>query len=325
MMMKNAMRRRAALSGIIRTSRASAAHHQRSFSAPAISLSVLKDLRTLSGAPMMECKKALESSNGEIREAMDWLRKHGAAKASSKLAGRDATEGLVGVKVNAEGTKASIVKVASETDFAGRSSAFVTLVTLVAEATLESTSHGLLDDAQILEASFDKKTVKDAMDEAIVAIRENLRVSHAQSLTATEGILIGYVHGRVDSSDVAGTAAAVVHVAPKEGTSVSIQLLADAGKKLAMHIVAAKPIYLSPADVPQEEIEREKEILRTQMANTNKPPEMLEKIVIGKMRKFYEVVCLTEQAHMVIEGNPTVSKAFDEMGIVIKQFEAQSI
>jgi elongation factor Ts len=216
---------------------------------------------------MMECKKALESSNGEIREAMDWLRKHGAAKASSKLAGRDATEGLVGVKVNAEGTKASIVKVASETDFAGRSSAFVTLVTLVAEATLESTSHGLLDDAQILEASFDKKTVKDAMDEAIVAIRENLRVSHAQSLTATEGILIGYVHGRVDSSDVAGTAAAVVHVAPKEGTSVSIQLLADAGKKLAMHIVAAKPIYLSPADVPQEEIEREKEILRTQVCH----------------------------------------------------------
>ena len=235
---------------------------------PAVSLAVLKDLRHRSGAPMMECKKALESSQGDIREAIDWLRKHGAAKASSKLAGREAVEGLVGIKVNELGTHAAIVKVASETDFAGRSAAFVQLVTLVAEATMESNTKGLLDESQRLTASFQNKTVKEAMDEAIVAIRENISVSYAHSLTATEGIWVGYVHGRVDTSDVAGTAAALVHITPKEGMDISNQILMDAGKKLAMHIVAAKPLYMNPIDVPQEDVDKEKEILRAQVRHT---------------------------------------------------------
>ena len=260
-MMMNAVRRVAALSRG-RTSTAMALH-QRSFAA-ATSLAALKDLRSQSGAPMMECKKALESSNGDLKEAMDWLRKHGAAKASSKLVGREATEGLVGVKVNANGTKASMVKVASETDFAGRSAAFVHLVTMVAEATMASPA-GVLDAAHILESSFDNKTVKDAMDEAIVAIRENIQVSYAQSLTATQGVWVGYVHGRIENSEVAGTAAALVHVAPRDGMDVSVQTLTDAGKKLAMHIVAAKPLYLNPDGVPAEEVEREKDILRVQV------------------------------------------------------------
>ena len=216
----------------------------------------------------MECKKALESSQGDIREAIDWLRKHGAAKASSKLAGREAVEGLVGIKVNELGTHAAIVKVASETDFAGRSAAFVQLVTLVAEATMESNTKGLLDESQRLAASFQNKTVKEAMDEAIVAIRENISVSYAHSLTATEGIWVGYVHGRVDTSDVAGTAAALVHITPKEGMDISNQILMDAGKKLAMHIVAAKPLYMNPIDVPQEDVDKEKEILRAQVRHT---------------------------------------------------------
>jgi elongation factor Ts len=240
--------------------------HKRSFAA-AISLSALKDLRAQSGAPMMECKKALESSNGDLKDAMDWLRKHGAAKASSKLAGREATEGLIGIKVNRDGNKASIVKVASETDFAGRSAAFVHLVTIVAEATMASSVTGILDEEQILESSFDNKTVKDAMDEAIVAIRENIKVSYAHSLEASHGVWVGYVHGRMENSEVAGTAAAVVHVTPKDGVNVSVEVLKDAGKKLAMHIVAAKPLYLNPETVPSEEIEREKDILRVQVCS----------------------------------------------------------
>lgn len=288
------------------------------------SMSMLKDLRAQSGAPIVECKKALEHAGDDMQAAMEWLREHGAAKASSKLQGRETTEGLVGLKVSADGKSAALVKVASETDFAGRSAQFVSLVGHVASATLESGADGVLSEDAILAASSEGKSVKDVMDEAIVAIRENLSVPDAKKLESQDGIVVGYVHNKIDSSD-AGTAAAVVEVAPVAGTSVSEDVLQSAGKKIAMHIVAARPLYLSPASVPAEEVEKETDILTKQMEESGKPAAIVEKIVTGRMQKFYAGVCLTEQEHMIEQDNPKISKVLKDLGIELKRFETLSI
>lgn len=191
---------------------------------------------------------------------MDWLRQHGVAKATSKVGERDAAEGLVGVRVSEDGSNAAIVKVSAETDFASRSADFATLITAVADDTLVSETSGALD------ISNPSDTVKAALDEAILAIRENLSLSHAVKLTCTEGQWVGYVHGRLPGSDVAGTAAALVHVQPLSGKTVSSEVMQEAGKKLAMHVVAAKPAYFSPETVPEDVVQKEKSVLMEQVS-----------------------------------------------------------
>lgn len=300
------------------------------------SMELLKDLRTRSGAPIVDCKKALQHADNDMAGAMDWLREHGAAKASSKLKGRETSEGLIGMTTSADGKSASLVKLASETDFAGRSAMCVDLVLSVAEAALETRS--LVDTETILETKAsaaadsggNSKTVKDLLDEAIVAIRENLSLPNVVRMEAGSeggnGILVGYVHNRVDPSRDAGTAAALVELAPEEGKKdVTKETLQAVGKKLAMHVVAARPQYMSPEDVPESELEKEKEILTKQQESSGKPPEIVEKIVLGRLRKFYEGVCLTEQAHMIEEKNPKVGKVLKSHGITIKRFELLSI
>ena len=272
----------------------------------------------------MECKKALQAVGDDLSAAMDWLREHGAAKASSKVQGRETTEGLVGLKVAADGKSAALVKVASETDFAGRSSKFVDLLLNVADATLQSSKDGALEEDVVLQATAGGKTVKELLDEAIVAIRENLSVANALKLQSADGILVGYVHNRIDASD-AGTAAALVEVAPIKGKDIDLDFLKSTGKKLAMHIVAAKPQYAAPDDVPPDVVEKEKAILMKQNEDSGKPPEILEKIVNGRLRKFYETVCLTEQAHMIEDQNPKVSKVLKGLGVELKRFETLSI
>lgn len=334
----------AAALGRLTVSRAFAVSSSFSFSTSSSqqSLSALiKELRAQSGAPIVDCKKALEKCGNDMQAAFDWLREHGAAKASSKVAGRATLEGLVGLKFGNSnngdslvqqadnfGTSAALVKVASETDFAGRSGKFVELVLHVADATLQQSSlQGALEEAFLLQAtSSEGKTVKDHLDEAIVAIRENLSVSEAMRLISSaedeRSLLVGYVHNRIGALNV-GSAAAVVEVAPIEGSSgadVSLEQLQATGKKLAMHVVAARPLYLTPEDVPDDELEKEKAILSKEVVNTGKKPEMVEKIVLGKLRKFYESVCLTEQAHLIEEKNPKVSKVLQEQGIVVKNF-----
>ena len=237
----------------------------RSFAA--VSMQLIKELRSQSGAPIGECKKALEAtSDGNMEEAMDWLRQHGAAKASAKAQGREAAEGLVGLRVADDGSAAAIIQISSETDFASRSAAFVNLVTHTADAALSQTNvKGNLEEEVLLSSEYNDKSVKDALDEAVVAIRENLGVSSAMRLGSDQGRFVGYVHGRVEGSPVVGTAASVVHVVGKNESDVSDEVLMDAGKKLAMHVVAAKPQYLTPNDVPADVIAKEKDILTQQV------------------------------------------------------------
>jgi len=328
------------------------------------SLALLKELRSRSGAPIVDCKKALQhaagSSEGDqdddeavLASASDWLREHGAAKVSSKVDGRETSEGLVGLRIsddddnNGRSSAAVLVKLASETDFASRSSTCVDLVLNAAQAALLSTCKAAhrtaenLDEETILQAKTEgDKTVKDLLDEAIVSIRENLSFPDAIRIEAGGGddgggILVGYVHNRIDNDKDAGTAAAVVELAPdpdrrrssssSAAVAVSDDELRDAGKKLAMHVVAARPLYLSPDDVPQDALEREKEILTKQQEGSGKPADIVEKIVLGRLRKYYKDACLTEQGHMIEEKNPTVGKFLKQKGIVVKQFAALTI
>jgi elongation factor Ts len=227
------------------------------------SMAQLKKLRAISGAPIIECKKALTEVSGNVDDAMDWLRKHGAAKAAQKTSGRDAEEGLVACVVSQDEKSASLVKISSETDFAGKSPAFVQFVTHVAESTLGSSDAGSLDSEAVLNLESNSKTVQFALEEAIVAIRENLGISSALKVTTDDGMFVSYVHGRVDNVSPAGSAAAVVELAGK----ADAESMQEAGKKLAMHIVAAKPSYLTPESVPTDIVEREKEVLQSQVCS----------------------------------------------------------
>lgn len=224
----------------------------------------LKDLRSLSGAPIVDCKKALGETNGDLDLALDWLRQHGAAKATKKLSGREAVEGLVACAVSDDGKSASIVKVSSETDFAGKSDAFVRLATHIAAATLNSNVEGILEPQSILSLEHESKSVQVAMDDAIVAIRENLGIASAVKVTTEDGLLISYVHGKADGKSNAGSAGAIVEIVG-EGVK-DIEMAGEVGKKLAMHIVAAKPAYLSPEVVPVDAVEKERAILESQVS-----------------------------------------------------------
>lgn len=306
-----------------------------STTSPAYSTAQLvKVLREATGAPMMECKKALSSPevNNDIEKAREWLRKHGSAKASSKVAGREALEGLVGIRIETgegEGGKravASLVKVASETDFASRSPAFSSFVQEVADSAASSTPAEVSDVASFLSSATngDGRPLNEGLKDAILAIRENLRVDSISLLEASDpdSVLAGYVHGRASPDVTCGTAASIVEVGmttsdDREGWYVAH----DAAKKLAMHVVAAKPLYLNPASVPEDVVEKEKQILTEKMEGSNKPPEILEKIVTGQLRKFYEGICLSEQSHMVEEGNPKVEKALKGLGLELRGFK----
>eukprot|EP00560_Eucampia_antarctica_P000744 CAMPEP_0197841824 /NCGR_PEP_ID=MMETSP1437-20131217/46395_1 /TAXON_ID=49252 ORGANISM="Eucampia antarctica, Strain CCMP1452" /NCGR_SAMPLE_ID=MMETSP1437 /ASSEMBLY_ACC=CAM_ASM_001096 /LENGTH=397 /DNA_ID=CAMNT_0043451627 /DNA_START=63 /DNA_END=1259 /DNA_ORIENTATION=- len=342
---------------------------------------LIKELRASTGAPMMECKKALEAvDGGDLEEAAKWLRTNGSAKVLSKVSGREASEGLVGICFSSsdeseDSDVAAIVKVSSETDFASRSEAFFNLVKNVAEATMkvvdddDDVSCGIIvvwlsllsnvvdddddddddnnninnktsnnncegaysvDVNQLLSIAVDNgndgssNTLKDTLEEAVLAIRENLSISQATAVrkTTDNSILAGYVHGKV--CDFAGTSAALVEIASIAPNN-NREDMKEIGKKLAMHVVAAKPTYLSPSDIPEDVLQKEKTILMEQMTDSGKPAHILEKIVNGRLRKFYESVCLTEQAHLVEEGNPKISKALAQHGVEVKFFKYNSI
>ena len=291
---------------------------------------------------MMECKKALNAVDNDYEKASEWLRKNGTAKAASKLAGRDASEGMVGIALSLEGAiagtgagtaAASIVRVASETDFASRGKDFTKLVEVIANACLVNGGNdGDNDDLMATHISGKDgkiKTVKDALDDAILAIRENLQIASAEIIvpSSDQSVVTGYVHGKVFNESNAGTAAAIVELVPIDTTKSTLSRveIEEIGKKLAMHIVAAKPAYLAPGDVPADEVEKEKQILMEQMADSGKPADIMEKIVDGRMRKYYEGICLTEQGHMLEEGNPKVSKALSQVGLTLVSFKCSFI
>lgn len=265
-----------------------------------ISASQVKELRELSGAGMMDCKTALAETNGDMEAAMDWLRKKGISKADKK-ADRTAAEGLVGVA--SSGTKAVVVEVNSETDFVARNDAFQEIVRNVATVALgtDGTTEAVV--AAIYPGS--SKSVTEAIKDAVGTIGENLSFRRSAALSVTSGAVATYVHNGV--SDGLG----------KMGVLVAIETTGNAdaaqafGRQVAMHVAATNPLALTPAEIDPAAVEREKAIFADQARQSGKPEAIIEKMVEGRLRKFYEEVVLLSQA-FVLNPDLTVEAALKE-------------
>ncbi len=260
----------------------------------------VKELREKSGAGMMDCKKALTETNGDVESAVDWLRKKGMA-AAAKKAGRIAAEGLVAVA--AGDRKGVAIELNSETDFVARNSDFQAFVDEIAQVALAT--DGSLDN--LMEASArGGKPVREAVVEMIGVIGENLNLRRSAGLSVEEGCVASYVHNAVAPGSGMGRIAVLVALE----SSGDPDGLREVGRKLAMHVAAASPRWVSRGDADPADIEREREILAEQARSTGKPDNVVEKMVEGRLRKFYEEFCLLDQTYS-IDGESKVSAVLD--------------
>jgi elongation factor Ts len=264
-----------------------------------ISAALVKDLREKTGAGMMDCKNALNETNGDIEAAIDWLRKKGLAKAAKK-SGRVAADGLVGVALEANFGVA--VEVNSETDFVARNDDFQSLVRGVLAVAIDK---GAKVDAEAIKGAHypGGGTVAEAIANAIATIGENITLRRAEGLHVAHGVIAHYVHGQI--VDNLGRIAVLVAL---ESTGSREALLAI-GKQVAMHVAAASPIALDSAGIDPAVIEREKSVLSDK--NAGKPPKVLEKIVESGLKTYFKEVCLVDQA-FVIDPSKSIAQAVKE-------------
>ncbi len=265
-----------------------------------ITAAMVKELREMTGAGMMDCKKALGETDGDMDAAVEFLRKNGQAKAEKK-AGRIAAEGLCKVIVKNDKV-AAVVEVNSETDFVAKNEEFQSFVAAVAEQAVESDAADM--DAFMAEAwkSDTSKTVKDALVEKIARIGENLNIRRFEKVEAENGFVVSYVHGGGRIGVIVEAETDVVNDAVKEAMT-----------NLAMQVAALSPKYVSTGDVSEEYKAHEKEILMAQIANdpkmAGKPEKVIEGAVTGRLNKELKEVCLLEQAYVKAEdGKQTVAQ-----------------
>lgn len=241
-----------------------------------ITAELVKNLREKTGAGMMDCKKVLTETDGDMEKAAELLRERGIAKAAKK-SGRVAAEGLVATYVTADKKVGSIVEVNAETDFVAKNEEFVNFVNDVAEIVAKKNP---ADIESLLETSYKEteKTVKEVLTEKIATIGENMTIRRFERFES-EGLVESYIHG-------AGKIAVLVDFAKGE---------TELAKDVCMQIAAARPEYLNRESVPQERVEKEMEILKAQAMNEGKPAEIAEKMVQGRIGKFYAEICLLDQ------------------------------
>ncbi len=263
----------------------------------AITASAVKELREKSGAGMMDCKKALNENNGNIEESMDWLRTKGLASAAKK-SGRAAAEGLVGISTS--GTTGVIVEVNAETDFVSRNDKFQNYVQTVTDLALE---HG--DNINSLESApypGADHTAKEELTKLISTIGEHMNLRRVKRLSVTKGVVTNYLHN--------ATTATLGQI----GVLVALESDADQGeltmlaKQIAMHIAAANPRSHTKEDLDPELVDRERAIYKEQVIESGKPAEFADKIVEGRLRKFYQESVLCEQVYMIDDSKRTVAQ-----------------
>ena len=265
----------------------------------AITAGMVKELREMTGAGMMDCKKALSETNGDMDAAVEFLRKNGQAKAEKK-AGRIAAEGIVKTVVK-DDKVAAIVEVNSETDFVAKNDEFQGFVEAVANQVVDSEAADL--DAFMAEAweTDTTKTVKDALVEKIAVIGENLNIRRFEKIVSEDGIVVSYIH-----------AAGKIGVLVEAKTENNDERVKEALKNVAMQVAALNPKYVSTDDVPEEYKEHEKEILiaqaRNDPKNANKPENIIEKMITGRLAKELKEICLLEQEYVKAENKETVAK-----------------
>jgi elongation factor Ts len=275
-----------------------------------VTAALVKELREKTGAGMMDCKRALGESGGDIEAAVDWLRKKGLAAAANK-AGRIAAEGLIGVATR--GPVGAIVEVNSETDFVARNRDFQSFVRAVSELALDGDG----EIETIKEAAFPgtSRSVAGELTDLISRIGENLVLRRSKRLSSDEGLVSSYVHNTLGPSiGKIGVIIALGSVAPTDQ-------LAPLGKQLAMHVAAANPLYLDIASVPQAALDRERNVLREQAGATGKSQSIIDRMVEGRLRKFYEEVVLLEQIFVVDQQtkiSAVVEQAAKEAGVPIR-------
>ena len=263
-----------------------------------ITASLVKDLRDKTGAGMMDCKAALAATNGDMEAASDWLRKKGIMKAANK-AGRVAAEGLIGVAVG--GDAGALVEVNSETDFVARNDQFKDFVKSAAKIALEEGG----DVEKLLAKPMGDGSVQDALTTMIAKIGENMSVRRAVALAVSPGVVASYVHNAASPElGKIGVLVALKSTADKAK-------LAALGKQLAMHVAAAAPLALTPEHLSKEVVDRERAIQADLARQSGKPENVIEKMLEGRMRKFYEDTVLLSQT-FVIDGETQVGKVIEK-------------
>ena len=262
-----------------------------------ITAALVKELREITGAGMMDCKKALVECEGDKDKAIDYLREKGIAKAAKK-AGRIASEGVVAAAVTADGKTACIVEINSETDFVAKNENFQTLVKKIAEHIVACKPA----DMDALNASqMDGKTVAEVMTEAVASIGEKLSLRRFEVYTTEDGKLATYIH-------MGGKIGVIVELSGGDETL---------GKDVAMQIAAAKPQCIGRDDVDQEALAHEREVLRKQALEEGKPEKIVEKMVDGRINKYYKEVCLVEQ-EFVKDSDKTIKDIL--AGVEVRRF-----
>ncbi len=281
----------------------------------AVTAALVKELRERTGAGMLDCKKALTETDGNIEQSIEVLREKGLAKAAKK-AGRVAAEGIVAVKVAEDNKSAVVVEVNSETDFVAKNEKFQTYVGLVAEQAMKTTAtdiEAFLSEAWIADSS---KTVEDELNAQIAVIGEKLSIRRFEKITNGNGVVASYIH-----------AGGKIGVLVSAETSVVNDDIHEALRSVAMQIAALPPVYLSREEVDANYIESETNILKQQAMNENpdKPENIIDKMIVGRLNKQLKEVCLLDQTY-VKDSDLTVQKYIDQVAknagtsIVLKSY-----
>ncbi len=269
-----------------------------------ITASLVKQLREKSGAGMMDCKKALAEVDGDLEQAVDWLRKKGLATAAKK-AGRVAADGLVAVA--SAGTAGAVVEVNAETDFVSRNEQFQNFVSRTSSLALAS--GGDLD--RLKAADYEAgASVEQTLINLVATIGENMSIRRAAVLNVSQGVVASYVH------NVAAPGLGKIGVLVAVESAGDKTKLEDFGKQIAMHVAAVNPLALDRDSIRAEDLERERQVLIDQAVASGKPEEIAKKMVEGRIRKYYEENCLLEQT-FVVDGENSVNQAAKNLGKVL--------
>ena len=261
----------------------------------AITASMVKELREKTGAGMMDCKNALNENNGDMEASIDWLRKKGVAQADKKSS-RTAAEGLIGV--NASGNKAVVVEVNSETDFVARNDAFQALVRNIAAVAIDT--DGSVD--AINAADLGGTTVAVAITESIATIGENMSLRRASVMEVSEGVVASYIHNSI--ADSLGKIGVLVAL-ESSGDATALEAI---GRQIAMHVAATNPLSATKDEMDPKVVARETTIFAESARESGKPENIVEKMVEGRLRKFFAENVLMSQT-FVIDGENTVEQA----------------
>jgi elongation factor Ts len=268
-----------------------------------ITAALVKDLREKTGVGMMDCKKALAESGGDLEAAVDWLRAKGLSKAARK-ADRAAAEGIVAIALGVD--HGAVIELNSETDFVARNGDFQKAAGDFAKIALKADGHQAL-----LDAAHGGAKVSDAVTQLISTIGENITLRRSAKLNVQNGAIAAYVHSKVDGADHLGRIAVLVAL-ESTGDKAAVESF---GKKIAMHIASANPLALSEAEIPIDRVEREKAVLLEQLKEDpkaqGKPQQVLDKMLEGRMRKFFEESVLLKQA-FVLNPDQSVEAAVAE-------------